>query len=128
MPPAIFASTVNRAVFDLPWLDFAWFFPRRPHKLRTPPWSKLQPSLVAAGGSVTWESKIELAMHTGNVGSPYRKTLSEVARVNPETILVNELFIGDHFVEFFSGIVDSVAIVRVNDENDTLSVGVIMSP
>ena len=96
MPPAIFASTVNRAVFDLPWLDFAWFFPRRPHKLRTPPWSKLQPSLVAAGGSVTWESKIELAMHTGNVGSPYRKTLSEVARVNPETILVNELFIGDH--------------------------------
>ena len=96
MPPAIFASTINRAVFDLPWLDFAWFFPRRPHKLRTPPWSKLHPSLVAAGGSVSWDSKIELAMHTGNVGSPHRKILSEVAKENAETILVNELFIGDH--------------------------------
>ena len=55
-------------MFDLPWLDFAWFFPTRPHKLRTPPWSKLHPSLLAAGGSVRWEDKIELAMHTGNVG------------------------------------------------------------
>jgi len=96
LPPAIFASTVNRAAFDLPWLDFAWFFPRRPHKLRTPPWSKLQPQLVAAGATVLWETKIELAMHTGNVGSPWRKILTGVASKNPETMLVNELFIGDH--------------------------------
>ena len=96
LPPAIFASTINRAVFDLPWLDFAWFFPTRPHKLRTPPWSKLHPSLLAAGGSVRWEDKIELAMHTGNVGSPYRKILSEQARRSPQEVLVNELFIGDH--------------------------------
>ena len=87
---------MNRATFDLPWLDFAWFFPRRPHKLRTPPWSKLHGSLVEAGGSVGWETKIELAMHTGNVGSPYRKKLAEVARNSPDEILVNELFIGDH--------------------------------
>ena len=33
---------------------------------------------------------------TGNVGSPYRKKLSAVAEKNPDTILVNELFIGDH--------------------------------
>ena len=95
-PPAIFASTVNRGTFDLPWLDFAWFFPRRPHKLRTPPWSKLHGQLVKAGGSVGWGSKIELAMHTGNVGSPYRKVLAEVTKANPETMFVNELFIGDH--------------------------------
>jgi len=96
LPPAIFASTINRAVFDLPWLDFAWFFPRRPHKLRTPPWSRLHGDLVAAGKSVTWASKVELAMHTGNVGSPYRKVLSQVAERNADEILVNELFIGDH--------------------------------
>ena len=42
-----------------------------------------------------WESKIELAMHTGNVGSPYRKTLAGVAQNNGGTMLVNELFIGD---------------------------------
>ena len=96
LPPAIFASTTNRAVFDLPWLDFAWYFPKRPHKLRTPPWSKLHSELVAAGGSVPWESKIELAMHTGNVGSPYRKLLTQVAAAHPEEVLVNELFIGDH--------------------------------
>ena len=96
MPPAIFASTGNRAAFDLPWLDFAWFFPRRPHKLRTPPWSVLQPQLVKAGGSVKWETKIELAMHTGNVGSPWRKVLAQEATKHPNEILVNELFIGDH--------------------------------
>ena len=89
MPPAIFASTINRAVFDLPWLDFAWFFPRRQHKLRTPPWSKLHPSLVEAGGSVSWGSKTELAMHTGNVGSPYRKMLSAVATQHPQEVLVH---------------------------------------
>ena len=96
LPPAIFASTVNRAVFDLPWLDFAWFFPRRPHKLRTKPWSELQPALVAAGKSVKWGDKIELAMHTGNVMSPSRKVLIEEAKRSPKEILVNELFIGDH--------------------------------
>jgi len=96
LPPAIFASTINRAAFDLPWLDFAWFFPRRPHKLRTPPWSVLHGELVAAGKSVAWEDKVELAMHTGNVGSPFRKILSHVAGDHPDEILVNELFIGDH--------------------------------
>ena len=84
LPPAIFASTVNRvafdlpwlhasahhgalysspqvnrAAFDLPWLDFAWFFPRRPHKLRTPPWSELHGELVAAG-------TLELAMRSSS--------------------------------------------------------------
>jgi hypothetical protein len=95
-PPALFSATTNRASLDLPWLDFAWFFPRRPHKLRTPPWSVLHPQLVAAGGAVAWGTKIELAMHTGNVGSGTRKRLAQVARANPGTMLVNELFIGDH--------------------------------
>ena len=95
-PPALFSSTTNRATFDLPWLDFAWFFPRRPHKLRTPPWSVLHPQLFAAGGRVAWHSKVELAMHTGNVGSWHRKRLAAVAQRSPDTVLVNELFIGDH--------------------------------
>ena len=34
-------------------------------------------------------------MHTGNVGSPYRKVLSQVAERNADEILVNELFIGE---------------------------------
>jgi protein glucosyltransferase len=45
---------------------------------------------------VRWEDKIELAMHTGNVGSPFRKRLALVAGSHPDTMLVNELFIGDH--------------------------------
>ena len=61
---------------DLPWIDFAWFFPRGQHKLRTPPWSVLHGSLLAAGGSVKWADKKELAIHTGNVGSPWRKVSS----------------------------------------------------
>ena len=39
LPPPLFSSTVNRAHLDLPWADFSFFMPRRPHKLRTPPWS-----------------------------------------------------------------------------------------
>ena len=73
LPPALFSSTVNRAVFDLPWVDFAWFFPRRPHKLLTPPWSVLHGQLYAAGGRTKWESKKEIAMHTWNVGSYQRQ-------------------------------------------------------
>ena len=95
-PPALFSSTTNRATLDLPWLDFAWFFPKRPHKLRTPPWSVLHPQLLAAGRSVPWATKVELAMHTGNVGSAQRKLLAAVAQGSPDTMLVNELFIGDH--------------------------------
>ena len=96
MPPATWAATTNRGVMDLPWVDFAWFFPKRPHKLRTPPWSVLHPQLVEAGGKAAWEGKIELAMHTGNVGSPFRKELVKVAAKSPDEMLVNELFIGDH--------------------------------
>ena len=67
MPPAIFASTVNRAAFDLPWLYFAWFFPRRPHKLRTPPWSELHGELVAAGTlELAREIELELAMRSSS--------------------------------------------------------------
>jgi hypothetical protein len=32
---------------------------------------------------VSWASKIELAMHTGNVGSPFRKQLGAIAAANP---------------------------------------------
>ena len=84
------------AHFDLPWLDFSFYMPRKSHKLRTPPWSVLQPKMVRESAGVRWEDKIELAMHTGNVGSPFRKHLAGVAEKNPQTMLVNELFIGDH--------------------------------
>ena len=53
LPPAMFSSTVNRGVMDLPWVDFAWFFPRRPHKLRTPPWSVLHPELLEQAAIIT---------------------------------------------------------------------------
>ena len=96
LPPPMFAATINRAVLDLPWVDFAWFFPRGAHKLRTPPWSKLHGQLAAAGRSVGWDEKVELAMHTGNVGSMWRQKLVAEAKRNADTILVNELFIGDH--------------------------------
>ena len=96
LPPPLFSSTVNRAHLDLPWADFSFFMPRRPHKLRTPPWSLLHGKMYAESATVKWETKIELAMHTGNVGSPFRKRLAAVAEKNPETMFVNELFIGDH--------------------------------
>ncbi len=96
LPPVIFSSTVDRAALDLPWVDFAFFFPTRPHKLRTAPWSRLHGMLLEAGRGVEWGSKIELAMHTGNVGSTWRKRLANVASANPGEVLVNELFIGDH--------------------------------
>lgn len=96
MPPALFSSTVNSAHMDLPWIDFAWFFPTRPHKLRTPRWRELHGTLLKAGRAVAWANKVELAMHTGNVGSGPRKRLAKEADANPGEILVNELFIGDH--------------------------------
>jgi len=37
---------------------------------------------------VAWETKIELAMHTGNVGSPYRKRLAKAAEVRAQTKIV----------------------------------------
>jgi len=96
LPPPLFSSTVNRAHLDLPWPDFSFFMPRKPHKLRTAPWAKLHPQMIAESDGVQWEEKLELAIHTGNVGSPFRKRLARVAERNPQEMLVNELFIGDH--------------------------------
>ncbi len=96
LPPPLFSSTISRHHLDLPWLDFSFFMPRKEHKLRTPPWSVLQPQMLIQSARVRWEDKIELAMHTGNVGSPFRKRLAEVAAGHPDSMLVNELFIGDH--------------------------------
>ena len=94
LPPPLFSSTVNRAHFDLPWPDFSFYMPRKPHKLRTPPWSKLHPQMLRESSTVEWATKIPLAVHTGNVGSAYRKRLAEEAKRSPNEILVNELFIG----------------------------------
>jgi hypothetical protein len=91
LPPPLFSSTVNRASHDLPWPDFSFYTPRKEHKLRTPPWSELHPKMLEQSARVRWEDKIELAMHTGNVGSPFRKRLATVAQSNPDTILVNEV-------------------------------------
>ena len=55
---SVYRHFICLQVLDLPWVDFAWFFPRRPHKLRTPPWSVLQPQLVEQGGRVAWGSKV----------------------------------------------------------------------
>ena len=81
--------------------------------------------MVKESASVRWATKIPLAMHTGNVGSAFRKRLakarrahpsmpttppraremarkqpppagSQVAEAHPGEMLVNELFIGDH--------------------------------
>lgn len=41
---------------------------------------------------------------------------------------VLELLIVDHLVKLLAGIIDSIAIVGVDDENDTLSVGVVVTP
>ena len=96
LPPPLFSSTTNRAHVDLSWPDFSFYMPNRPHKLRTPPWSKLHPQMLRESSTIPWASKIPLAVHTGNVGSPYRKRLAKAAEAHPEEILVNELFIGDH--------------------------------
>jgi len=96
LPPPIFSSTVNRAHHDLPWPDFSFYTPRKEHKLRTPPWSELHGKMLRQSEGVRWEDKIELAMHTGNVGSPFRKRLAAAAAAHPDSMLVNELFIGDH--------------------------------
>ena len=48
--------------------------------------------MLKESASVEWSSKIELAVHTGNVGSAYRKRLAEEARRSPNEILVNELY------------------------------------
>ena len=78
------------------WPDFSFYMPRRPHKLRTPPWSKLHPQMLRESATVDWDAKIPLAVHTGNVGSPFRKRLAAQAAQSPDEMLVNELFIGDH--------------------------------
>lgn len=96
LPPPLFSSTVNRAHLDLPWPDFSFFMPKKPHKLRTPPWEKLHAKMLQESASVAWESKIELAVHTGNVGSSFRKKVAAAAEKHPGEMLVNELFIGDH--------------------------------
>ena len=96
LPPPLFSSTINRAHLDLAWPDFSFYMPKKPHKLRTPPWSKLHPQMLRESATVEWSSKISLAVHTGNVGSAWRKKLAEEARRSPDEILVNELFIGDH--------------------------------
>ena len=96
LPPPLFSSTVNRAHLDLAWPDFSFYMPRKPHKLRTPPWSSLHPQMLTQSARLSWDTKTPLAVHTGNVGSPFRKRLAEEARRSPGEMLVNELFIGDH--------------------------------
>ena len=40
---------------------------------------------------MAWGDKAELAMHTGNVGSPFRKALAKVAEAHPEEVPAHEL-------------------------------------
>ena len=83
LPPPLFSSTVNRAHLDLPWADFSFFMPRRPAQAADAAVVAAPRVMYAENPTVAWETKIELAMHTGNVGSPFRKRLAAVAEKNP---------------------------------------------
>ena len=54
LPPPLFSSTVDRMHLDLAWPDFSFYMPRRPHKLRTPPWSKLHAQMLNESASLRW--------------------------------------------------------------------------
>ena len=62
LPPPLFSSTIDSAHLDLAWVDFSFYMPRRPHKLRTPPWSRLQPQMLEQSAAISWADKIELAV------------------------------------------------------------------
>jgi hypothetical protein len=62
LPPPLFSSTIDSAHLDLAWPDFSFYMPRRPHKLRTPPWSRLQPQMLEQSAAISWADKIELAV------------------------------------------------------------------
>ena len=44
--------------------------------------------VIRSGAAAAWEGKVELAMHTGNVGSGPRKRLAAVAKANPQATSV----------------------------------------
>ena len=94
-PPPLFSPTTNVATTrDLPFPDFSFSPPgvKGGDRLSTTRWSVAHGRLMEAGAKIPFEKKMPLAAFTGNTQAEPRQRLAEVARANPDTVFVNQVF------------------------------------
>ena len=79
---------------DVPFPDFSFSPPgvKGADRLSTTRWSVAHGRLMEAGVKIPFEKKMPLAAFTGNTQAEPRQRLAEVARANPDTVFVNQVF------------------------------------
>ena len=94
-PPPLFSPTTNvHMTRDVPFPDFSFSPPgvKGADRLSTTRWSVAHGRLLEAGAKIPFEDKIPLAAFTGNTQAEPRQRLAEVARSNPDSVFVNQVF------------------------------------
>jgi len=93
-PPPMFSPTQSEMTYDIPFPDFSFSPPGRQgaDRLNTHRYDHAHRTILAAGRAVPFADKLPLAAFTGNTQAMPRQKLVEVARSNPETVFVNQVF------------------------------------
>lgn len=78
-PPPMFGATLSPRTVDIPWPDYSFWLPTRPHKTRTPPWDTAREEILAAAAEWPWERKRRIAFFAGNMRHPVRQEMVQVA-------------------------------------------------
>ncbi|KAG8462603.1 hypothetical protein KFE25_010428 [Diacronema lutheri] len=79
-PPPMFGATMAPRRADIPWPDYSFWLPTRPHKTRTPPWDAIRQQVYDAGRASPWAGRSDLAFFAGDTRHPVRKEMLDVAR------------------------------------------------
>ncbi|KAJ1640453.1 glycosyl transferase family 90-domain-containing protein [Pavlovales sp. CCMP2436] len=79
-PPPMFGATLHPRRADIPWPDYSFWLPTKPHKTRTPPWDIIRQQVLAAGAKLPWAERSDLAFFAGDTRHPVRKEMLEVVK------------------------------------------------
>lgn len=96
LPPLVLSPARSKKSQDVPFVDYSFYYPLRPHPLRTRRWDAERAAILEAARAMPWEARAPVAAWSGNVDKwnprfADRRALADLAGREPEHLFVNDV-------------------------------------
>ena len=118
VPPLIFSPAAHQTLQDVPFPDYSFYYPLKPHPLKTLRWDNERMAILRAAEAVPWAEREPRAAWSGNahVIQPRRDMLA-LADANPDLVWVNDANVVNDAAATRSSCIDKAARLRPSDGN-----------
>lgn len=108
-PPPVFGATSDPQHVDIPWPDYSFWLPARPHKTRTEPWGRASARILRAARTIPWAQRHNWAFFAGDTRHPARQDMAKVANASEHQHLFRMRTVWIHKAETRCGGADVMA-------------------